>query len=480
MPTGPSTCLSEYPSTKVSLGVARWTLRNVVLAVRGAEDLGIMPPTVLPIHWRLAKGGLSSGRHPYFSPPALSFLAQAARTREQRVAPGLGCLSYVLWLRVSEAATIAPRDLQASGMASFSATKVGGRRKRDTPGPWEAGWAAYLLALACASADLAEPSAERGASGLEETIKNMLRNSRWSHLRWHTFRRGGCAACYHRGPHIRFLLWWGRWRRLQTALEYATRYADPEVVGPLLLLVADAGYFVGSVLEVPLQDLWTRAMYAKESVAIKDLVKGLGVPSTAGEREPKGAGGSAGDESSGSDSTESSSGSSGSSLESAGSAAAATKRGGGVSAPKPDPGKRDGGTFVVGGKSAAGRRPRGGGAKRKRGPAGTSSSKSAGWEKGVKQAPKRWMLPVVGSTVRVHGPAPSGPKMVLGGRSVGSRPATGGRLRGRGADGRASPTGRPQRVPRRGEGREVSRPLAESTGGVAEYSGVEVLTARRG
>ena len=262
------------------------------------------------------------------------------------------------------------------------------------------------------------------------------------------------------------------WRRLQTALDYATRYADLEVVGPLLLPVADAGDFIGSVLEVPLQDLWPGAMYAKESVAIKDLVKGLGIPSTAGEREPKGAGGSAGGESSGSDSTESSLESSGSSLESSGSAAATTKRGGGVSAPRPDPGKRDGGTFVVGGKSAARRRPRGGGARRKRGPVGTSSSKSAGGDKGVKQAPKRWRLHVVGSTVRVHGPVPSGPKVVLGGGSVGSRPATGGRLRGRGADRRASPAGRPQKVPRRGEGPEVSRPLGESIGGVAESSGV--------
>ena len=62
LPTGPSTCLSEYLSTKVSSGAARSTLRNMVSAVRGAEDLGLMPPTVLPIHWRLAKGGLLSGR----------------------------------------------------------------------------------------------------------------------------------------------------------------------------------------------------------------------------------------------------------------------------------------------------------------------------------------------------------------------------------------------------------------------------------
>ena len=141
-------------------------------------------------------------------------------------------------------------------MASFITTKVGGpSEERRHLGRWAAGWAAYLLDLVDGSADPAQPFAERGASGLEGTTKGMLRDSRWSNLRCHAFRRGGCAACYHRGPHLWFLLWWGWWRRLQIALEYATRYTDPEVVGPLLLPVADTGDFVGSVWEVSLKDL---------------------------------------------------------------------------------------------------------------------------------------------------------------------------------------------------------------------------------
>ena len=78
----------------------------------------------------------------------------------------------------------------------------------------------------------------------------------------------------------------------------------------------------------------------------------------------------------------------------------------------------------------------------------------------------------MGSTVRVHGPIPSGPKVVLDGGSVGSRPAAGGRLRWRGADGRVSPADRPQKVPRRGAGPEVSCLLGGSTAGVAESGGV--------
>ena len=470
---GPATCLSEYLSAKVSSGVARSTLRNVVSAVRGAEDLGFLPPTVLPIHWRLAKGGLSLGRQPYFSPPAVSFLAQSARTREQRIALGLGCISYVLWLRVSEAATIAPRDLQVSSVASFITTKVGGPSEERRPlGRWAIGWATYLLAMVDGSVDPAQPFAERGALGLDGTVKDMLRGSRWSGLRLYAFRRGGCAACYHRGPHLRFLLWWGRWRCLQTALEYATGYTDPEVVGPLLLPVADAGDFADFVLEVPLGDLWPDAMYAKETVAIKDVVKGLGAQPAADAGAPKSAEVGAVDESSSSDSSESSSESSGSSLTLAGSSAAAAKHHVGESALGTASGKRGGGTFVVGAKSTAGRWPRGGGTKRKRGPAGASTSMSTGGDKSVKPAPRRWRLPVVDSAVHVHGPAPSGPKVVLGGGSIGSRPAAGGRLRGHGADGRASPAGRPQKVPRRGEGSESSRPVGESAGGETRAGGV--------
>ena len=244
-------------------------------------------PTTLTIHWRLAKGGQSSGRQPYFSPPTLAFLCQAAHTREQHIALELGCLSYTLWLRVSEAATIAPRDLRGRGMASFIAMKVGGPSEEKRPlGRWAAGWAAYLLAMVDESADPAQPFTERGAPGLEGSITDMLRDSRWSKLWRHAFRRGGCAACYQRGPYLWFLMWWSRWRRLQTVLEYATRYSDPEVVGPLLLPVADAGDFVGAVVEVPFLDLWPAAMYANESLAIKDLVGKLDIVPTANKREP--------------------------------------------------------------------------------------------------------------------------------------------------------------------------------------------------
>ena len=306
------------------------------------------------------------------------------------------------------------------------------------------------------SADPAQLFAERGAPRLEGSVTDMLRDSRWSKLRWHAFRRGGCAACYHCGPHLRFLMWWGRWRRVQTALEYATRYSDPEVVGPLLLPVADDGVFVGTMVEVPVMDLWPAAMYAKETVAIKDLVKELGTLPTADKCAPEWATDSGGDDPSDYDSSTSTSESSGSSLESTRSDAAAKKSDVGKRTVGTHSGKRAVGTFVVGVRSTAGRQPRGGGGKRKRGPVGAPAPKSTGRTTSGTTAPKRWRLPAVGGDVRVHSPVPGGPKVVLGGGSVASRPAARGRLRRRGAERLASSTGRPQKVPRRGEGSEGS------------------------
>ena len=71
VPAGPAACLSQFLAVKVADGAARSSLRNITSAVRGAEDLGLLPPTVAPVHWRLSKGGQPSGSQPYFNPQAV-------------------------------------------------------------------------------------------------------------------------------------------------------------------------------------------------------------------------------------------------------------------------------------------------------------------------------------------------------------------------------------------------------------------------
>ena len=54
MPTGAATCLSQFLVVKVADGAARSSLRNITSAVCGAEDLGLLPPTMHP--WPLCTG----------------------------------------------------------------------------------------------------------------------------------------------------------------------------------------------------------------------------------------------------------------------------------------------------------------------------------------------------------------------------------------------------------------------------------------
>ena len=93
---------------------------------------------------------------------------------------------------------------------------------------------------------------------------------------------GGAAAAFHRSPNVLYFVWWVRWRRLATALDYALGYFDPSVVGapelpwPVDVQAADAG------LVVLLADLWGEAMYAKSERSTKSAASDVLVPVRAG------------------------------------------------------------------------------------------------------------------------------------------------------------------------------------------------------
>ena len=130
-------------------------------------------------------------------------------------------------------------------MASFVSTKAGGTIVVRRPlARWAERWARHLLSLVDHDDDVGQPFADRGAVSLEEVLKGLLRGSHWHDVRWHALRRGGATASYHRKAHVRFFMLWGRWRRLQIALGYATHCSDPEVVGPVVLLDLAYGNFV--------------------------------------------------------------------------------------------------------------------------------------------------------------------------------------------------------------------------------------------
>ena len=154
-------------------------------------------------------------------------MCRVASTKGERITVALCCLGYSPFLRVLEVPSISPYDLRVPGMPSFVSGKVGGTIVRRPLARRAERWARHRLSLVDHAADMDHLFVERGAVGLEEVLKRLLRDSRWHDVRWHALRRGGAAASYHRKAHVRFFMWCGRWQHLQTALEYATRYSDP-------------------------------------------------------------------------------------------------------------------------------------------------------------------------------------------------------------------------------------------------------------
>ena len=256
--------LSDFLASRVPVGQARSTLRGYVSATRAAEDIRLLPGCVQAIHWRLAKSGKPTPGQPYLGPEGLSLLwARAASPVEQAVA-ALANISWLLFLRVSEAVSIAPAGLASDSVVLFVTTKVGGHREVRRPlYGWGRSWVRFLRSYAAASCvPEGQPLVRGGVEAVEKIFADLLRDSPYSDHRWHSLRRGGAAAAFHRSPNVAYFVWWGRWKRPATALEYALGYSDPAVVGALVLPWPVGGQAPGERLAVLLADLWGDPMYA--------------------------------------------------------------------------------------------------------------------------------------------------------------------------------------------------------------------------
>ena len=83
-------------------------------------------------------------------------------------------------------------------------------------------WVHFLktCAQACCIPE-GQPLVQGGVEAVEKTFADLLRDSPYDGHRWHSLRRGGATAAFHRSPNVPYFLWWRRWWRLATTLEYA-------------------------------------------------------------------------------------------------------------------------------------------------------------------------------------------------------------------------------------------------------------------
>ena len=100
-------------------------IRAARTAARAAEDLALVPRVVAALHWRIAKSGRGPGPQAYVSPRALVHIWNAATAPDDRAVAALAALSWTMWLRVGEAASIRYCDLDRKEGLWLYSTKVG-------------------------------------------------------------------------------------------------------------------------------------------------------------------------------------------------------------------------------------------------------------------------------------------------------------------------------------------------------------------
>ena len=101
--------------------------------MRAAEDVRLLPGCVRAIHWMLAKSGKPTPGQPHMGPCGLRFLWSRASSPKEQIVAAFACLSWLLFLRVSEALSITPGGMASDSVVMFVTTKVGGHQEVQRP-----------------------------------------------------------------------------------------------------------------------------------------------------------------------------------------------------------------------------------------------------------------------------------------------------------------------------------------------------------
>ena len=137
----PHEALSRYLVQRAAMGQQPSTLRGVISAVRMAEKLRCLPPTIRLEQWLMAKGAwvVSAAPRPtqvWAKLSTLRIMAKGIRTSWDWLVLGFAVLSFVALLRVGEAASCRPRDLASRCTVSFFGNKRADDWRTTRLGAW--------------------------------------------------------------------------------------------------------------------------------------------------------------------------------------------------------------------------------------------------------------------------------------------------------------------------------------------------------
>ena len=219
--------LSQYLVRRAAMGQQPGTLRGVISALRLAEKLGCIRPTVRPVHWLMARGAATTTAAPrptqvWAELVTLRLMARSIRTTLDWFCLGLAVISFATLLRVGEAASVRPVDLRKRCVLGFSDDKKDDDWVTVRLGAWPDAWRAAMAAHPWVSSRPASVSLMAAAFDLQAAIHGLLAATGWESMGWHAWRRGGAAAMRAFGAAIASIAVAGRWDNEAEAHRYAS------------------------------------------------------------------------------------------------------------------------------------------------------------------------------------------------------------------------------------------------------------------
>ena len=184
--------LARHLAHLAAMGKSSAALRGTISAVRMAEKLQLLRPTVGPIHWAIAA---DAGRA-YNSEPGqqvwgtlgmLRAMATAVRTDTDLAVLALAVFSACHGLRVGEVASIRRADVSQPGWVSFYDRKTKRRWIPARLGTWAERWRQALLACGIVQRR-AEFLPLFSEAELKRRMHCLLWGTPWVGVRWHCWR----------------------------------------------------------------------------------------------------------------------------------------------------------------------------------------------------------------------------------------------------------------------------------------------------
>ena len=219
--------LSQYLDRRAAMGKQPGTLRGVISALRLAEKLGCIRPTVRPVHWLMARGAATTTAAPrptqvWAELVTLRLMARSIRTTLDWFCLGLAVISFATLLRVGEAASVRPVDLRKRCVLGFFDDKKDDDWVTVRLGAWPEAWRAAMAAHPWVSSRPASVPLMAAAFDLQAAIHGLLAATGWESMGWHAWRRGGAAAMRAFGAAIASIAVAGRWDNEAEANRYAS------------------------------------------------------------------------------------------------------------------------------------------------------------------------------------------------------------------------------------------------------------------